>query len=90
MPVRCVSCKTAPTAPSCEPQRRAHPAQHASPLTRPYDIRHAAVSLWLNSGVPATEVARHAGHGGAQAVPEPYHVPCPDLLVADSQLPKWT
>ena len=27
---------------------------------RPYDLRHAAVSLWLNSGVPATEVARRA------------------------------
>ena len=26
---------------------------------------HAAVSLWLNSGVPATEVARRAGHGVA-------------------------
>jgi hypothetical protein len=24
-----------------------------------------AVSLWLNSGVPATEVARRAGHGVA-------------------------
>jgi Beta-eliminating lyase len=42
------------------------PAQHASPLARrPYDLRHAAVSLWLNSGVPATEVARRAGHGVA-------------------------
>jgi hypothetical protein len=30
---------------------------------RPYDLRHAAVSLWLNSGVSATEVARRAGHG---------------------------
>ncbi len=40
------------------------PAQQASPLARrPYDLRHAAVSLWLNSGVPATEVARRAGHG---------------------------
>lgn len=39
------------------------PAQQASPLARrPYDLRHAAVSLWLNSGVPATEVARRAGH----------------------------
>ncbi len=39
-------------------------AQQASPLARrPYDLRHAAVSLWLNSGVPATEVARRAGHG---------------------------
>jgi integrase len=42
------------------------PAQHASPLARrPYDLRHAAVSLWLNSGVPATEVARRAGHSVA-------------------------
>ena len=39
-------------------------AQFQSPLgRRPYDLRHAAVSLWLNSGVPATEVARRAGHG---------------------------
>ncbi|HLI76999.1 MAG TPA: hypothetical protein VKV02_08640, partial [Acidobacteriaceae bacterium] len=42
------------------------PAQARSPLARrPYDLRHAAVSLWLNSGVPATEVARRAGHGVA-------------------------
>ncbi|XVQ11972.1 hypothetical protein ACQP1W_05150 [Spirillospora sp. CA-255316] len=34
-----------------------------SPLVRrPYDLRHAGVSLWLNSGVPATEVAERAGH----------------------------
>ena len=32
---------------------------------RPYDLSHAAVSLWLNSGVPATEVALRAGHGVA-------------------------
>lgn len=39
------------------------PAQVASPLVgRPYDLRHAAVSLWLNGGVPATEVAERAGH----------------------------
>ncbi len=42
------------------------PAQCRSPLgRRPYDLRHAAVSLWLNSGIPATEVARRAGHGVA-------------------------
>ena len=42
------------------------PAQQRSPLgRRPYDLRHAAVSQWLNSGVPATEVARRAGHGVA-------------------------
>jgi integrase len=39
------------------------PSQVASPLAgRPYDLRHAAVSLWLNRGVPAPEVAQRAGH----------------------------
>ncbi|WP_030442926.1 tyrosine-type recombinase/integrase [Actinoplanes subtropicus] len=39
------------------------PAQQRSPLARrPYDLRHAAVSLWLNEGVPATQVAEWAGH----------------------------
>ena len=39
------------------------PAQQRSPLAhRPYDLRHAAVSLWLNAGVPATQVAQWAGH----------------------------
>lgn len=39
------------------------PEQVASPLARrPYDLRHAAVSTWLNAGVPATEVAARAGH----------------------------
>ncbi|MFE2940750.1 tyrosine-type recombinase/integrase [Streptomyces sp. NPDC059255] len=38
----------------------------ASPLAqRPYGLRHAAVSLWLNSGVPAAEVAEMAGHSVA-------------------------
>lgn len=32
---------------------------------RPYDLRHAAVSLWLNAGVPVTEVAARAGHSVA-------------------------
>ena len=39
------------------------PLQVASPLAaRPYDLRHAAVSTWLNAGVPAPEVAERAGH----------------------------
>ncbi|MEU0565168.1 tyrosine-type recombinase/integrase [Nonomuraea sp. NPDC005983] len=39
------------------------PEQIASSLAaRPYDLRHAAVSLWLNAGVPAVEVAKRAGH----------------------------
>ncbi|MDN5914912.1 MAG: tyrosine-type recombinase/integrase [Pseudonocardia sp.] len=34
-----------------------------SPLARrPYDLRHAAVSTWLNGGVPAPQVAAWAGH----------------------------
>lgn len=38
-------------------------ADYASPLAkRPYDLRHAAVSLWLNAGVPAVQVAEWAGH----------------------------
>jgi integrase len=39
------------------------PVQVVSPLAgRPYDLRHAAVSLWLNAGVPATQIAERAGH----------------------------
>jgi integrase len=39
-------------------------SQAASPLAgRPYDLRHGGVSLWLNSGVSPTVVARRAGHG---------------------------
>ena len=39
------------------------PQQVASPLARrPYDLRHACVSTWLNAGVPATQVAEWAGH----------------------------
>jgi integrase len=35
----------------------------AGPLAkRPYDLRHAAVSTWLNGGVEATRVAKWAGH----------------------------
>lgn len=41
-------------------------SQVASPLVRrPYDLRHAAASLWLNASVPPTEVARRLGHGVA-------------------------
>jgi integrase len=35
----------------------------ATPLMGgPYDLRHAAVSTWLNAGVPAAQVAEWAGH----------------------------
>ncbi|MGW1990106.1 tyrosine-type recombinase/integrase [Embleya sp. NPDC001921] len=37
-----------------------------SPLAaRPYDLRHAAVSTWLNAGVPPAQVAEWAGHSVA-------------------------
>lgn len=37
-------------------------AQFATPLAqRPYDLRHACLSLWLNGGVPAANVAARAG-----------------------------
>ncbi|WP_433349199.1 hypothetical protein ACQP25_35955 [Microtetraspora malaysiensis] len=40
------------------------PDQVASPLAaRPYDLRHAAASLWPNAGVHAPEAAEQAGHG---------------------------
>jgi integrase len=39
------------------------PSQEASLLARrPYDLRHGGVSLRLNAGVPATQVAEWAGH----------------------------
>lgn len=38
--------------------------EQASPLPkRPYDLRHACVSTWLNAGVPAPQVVEWAGHG---------------------------
>jgi integrase len=42
------------------------PEEAASPLARrPYDLRHAAVSTWLNAGVAPTQVAEWAGHSVA-------------------------
>src|SRR5215472_16591885 len=41
-------------------------AQQDSPLAaRPYDLRHSGVSLGLVAGIPASEVARRAGHSVA-------------------------
>jgi integrase len=35
----------------------------ASPLAAvPYDLRHAALSTWLNAGIPPADVAAWAGH----------------------------
>jgi hypothetical protein len=39
------------------------PEVQASPLAAtPYDLRHAAVSTWLNGGIPPADVAEWAGH----------------------------
>ncbi|MGP7998853.1 MAG: tyrosine-type recombinase/integrase [Streptosporangiaceae bacterium] len=39
-------------------------AEQASPLARrPYDLRHACLSTWLNGGIYPTQVADWAGHG---------------------------
>lgn len=39
------------------------PSQFESPLAkRPYDLRHACVSTWLNAGVAAPQIAEWAGH----------------------------
>lgn len=40
------------------------PREQASPMARrPYDLRHACVSTWLNAGASPTQVAAWAGHG---------------------------
>lgn len=37
--------------------------ERTSPLARrPYDLRHACVSTWLNAGVSPTQVAEWTGH----------------------------
>jgi integrase len=47
-------------------QQALTPDEVTSPLARrPYDLRHAAVSTWLNGGVPPTQVAEWAGHSVA-------------------------
>ena len=41
-------------------------AEAASPLAkRPYDLRHACLSTWLNAGVDLTQVAEWAGNSVA-------------------------
>jgi hypothetical protein len=46
-----------------DPRGRPHPRGGGYPAGgSPYDLRHAAVSTWLNGGVPPTDVAEWAGH----------------------------
>jgi hypothetical protein len=63
--VRGGSCPRSPTAaPGPKPASwRPTPAEQACPLARrPYDLRHACLSTWLNGGVYPTQVAEWAGH----------------------------
>jgi integrase len=49
--------------PAAGPHPRPAPATTASGLARrPYDLRHAALSLWLNAGAPPPRIAARAGH----------------------------
>ena len=43
-------------------QARSVAAMPGAARLRPYDLRHAALSLWLASGAPPAEVAARAGH----------------------------
>jgi len=45
-------------------RREALTAQQSESMLarRPYDLRHACLSTWLNAGVPATQMAEWAGH----------------------------
>ena len=43
-------------------QARSAAATPGATRLRPYNLRHAALSLWLASGAPPAEVAARAGH----------------------------
>ena len=38
------------------------PAADTALARRPYDLRHAALSLWLNAGAAPAQIAQRAGH----------------------------
>ncbi|MFF8354503.1 tyrosine-type recombinase/integrase [Streptomyces chartreusis] len=49
------------------------PERVASPLAgRPYDLRHACITRWLNAGVPIAEVARRVGNS-PEVIQRRYH-----------------
>lgn len=49
------------------------PDRVASPLAgRPYDLRHACITRWLNAGVPIAEVARRVGNS-PEVIHRRYH-----------------
>lgn len=49
------------------------PERVVSPLAgRPYDLRHACITRWLNAGVPIAEVARRVGNS-PEVIHRRYH-----------------
>ncbi|MGW2610816.1 hypothetical protein ACWC4A_41680 [Streptomyces mirabilis] len=49
------------------------PDRVGSPLAgRPYDLRHACITRWLNAGVPIAEVARRVGNS-PEVIHRRYH-----------------
>src|ERR1022692_3566805 len=62
-PLKAACSATSSTVTSGVPRAWLPAADAASSLARrPYDLRHAAVSTWLNAGVDPTLVAAWAGH----------------------------
>ena len=60
-----MSCGAIASAGSFTNTRRSHDVCRVSGTHSPYDLRHAAVSTWLNGGVAPTQVAEWAGHSVA-------------------------
>ena len=58
-PAAARSAKAATAGPGTRPALAAIPGPAR---LRPYDLRHAALSLWLAAGAPPAEVAARAGH----------------------------
>ncbi len=56
------SAKAATAAPGTAHTLALGPTAATQLARRPYDLRHAALSLWLNSGTAPAEIARRAGH----------------------------
>jgi len=62
-PAAARSAKTSTAGPGIRPSPQPSRARPDTwPPRRPYDLRHAALSLWLASGAPPAEVAARAGH----------------------------
>ena len=56
------------------------------PVRRPYNLRHAALSLWLASGAPPAEIAARAGHSvRALLTIYPHCIPSCDQIASQTE-----